>query len=281
MGEDRPSTARGRELGDALRVAIKKAGVTGKFIAEKLDWSETKLSHMLSGRRGVSEADIAALLALTGVVGERREELLELCRESHKQGWWQRHKSRLPAPLRTLIAQEDAATALHEYQSMVIPGLLQTAEYMRELLRASTKLPEREIDELVTARLARQGLLSRHDPPSFTFYIDEYALRREGPGPEVMAEQLGHLARLSKRKHISIRVIPGSSFHAGTTGSFRLTTFPAMTPVVRVESAISILFIEKDDEVKVYQDILEELDSLALGAEESRMRIAHWATDLE
>lgn len=90
-------------------MAIKQSGLSSRGIADRLDWSETKVSHMLSGSRKTSVTDVAALLALTGVVGERREELLDLCRESDRQGWWwRRHVSKLPVPMRTLLAQEEA-----------------------------------------------------------------------------------------------------------------------------------------------------------------------------
>lgn len=165
---------------------------------------------------------------------------------------------------------------IREHQSVVIPGLLQTAEYTRVLLRASTKFSDEEIEKYVAARMARQAILSRRNPPSCTFYIDEYALRRSGPGAEVMMEQLRHLNWLARRPHICLRIIPGSRFHAGTTGAFRLIEFETMNPLVWLESAVSLLFIEQDAEVKIYQDTLVELDSVALTAEESQALILEW-----
>ena len=199
----REPTIRSRELGEGLRQAMQHAGLTGKQAAQALDVSPSFVSMLLSGKRATSEADIAAFLGVCRVKGPERDRLLALRREQDTPGWFQQHGSRLPQQLITLIDHENKAVTISDFQPMVVPGLLQTAEYARALIQETVNVPPGEVDGRVAARLARQSLFSRDRPAAFTYYLHEFALRLPVGGPVVMAEQLEHLRRMSTRSYLT------------------------------------------------------------------------------
>src|SRR5437588_1720926 len=168
---DQESTVRARELGAALRRAIGEARLEQKAVAHRLGWSQTKMSNMLSGRRGASVEDVAAVLAICGVKGAERDRLLRICREAGEPGWWQRHGPHLPKELRTFIEHEDVAVAIQSFEPQLVPGLLQTADYMRAVMQASATFPMHEIEERTAARLARQAIFERLHPPRFDYFL--------------------------------------------------------------------------------------------------------------
>jgi transcriptional regulator with XRE-family HTH domain len=277
----REPTIRSRELGDGLRQAMEQAGLTGKQAAQTLGWSPSFVSMLLSGKRGASEVDIAALLGVCRVKGPERDRLLALCREQDTPGWFQQHGSRLPKQLVTLIDHENKAVAISDFQPMVMPGLLQTGEYAGALIRETGNVPPGEVDDRVAARLARQSLFTRVHPARFTFYLHEFALRLPVGGPAVMAEQLHHLLRMSRRSYLTLRVVPAArGGHAGIAGPFKLMEFAEFKPVAYLDSETACLFLEKPEEIAAYRRILGALADTALGEGESRELIAALATEL-
>jgi transcriptional regulator with XRE-family HTH domain len=279
--QDREPTVRSRELGEGLRHAMTQAGLNGKQAAHLLGWSPSWVSRLLSGKRGGREVDVSAFLAVCRVTGTERDRLLGLCREQDSPGWLQQHGSRLPQQLRTFIDHENKAVTVGDFQATVVPGLLQTGDYARALLREASRVPIFEIDDRVAARLARQNLLSRDRPPQFSFYLHEFVLRLPVGGPAVMADQLHHLLRMSVRPHLTLRVVPASlGAHAATAGSFIIMEFAEFRPVTYLESETSSLFLERQEETQAYRSILGALAETALGEGESRELIATVATEL-
>jgi transcriptional regulator with XRE-family HTH domain len=277
----REPTIRSRELGDGLRQAMEKAGLTGKQAAQTLSWSPSFVSMLLAGKRGTSEVDIAAFLGMCRVKNPERDRLLALCREQENPGWLQQHGSRLPKQLLTLIDHENKAIAISDFQPMVVPGLLQTGDYARALIRETGNAPAGEIEDRVAARLARQSLFNRHRPARFAFYLHEFALRLPVGGPAVMVEQLHHLLRMSTRSYLTLRVVPAvRGGHAGIAGQFKLMEFAEFKPVAYLDSETACLFLERPEEIDAYRRILETLAETALGEGESRKLIAALATGL-
>jgi transcriptional regulator with XRE-family HTH domain len=277
----REPTIRSRELGEGLRQAMQDAGLSGKQTAQLLDVTPSYVSMLLAGKRGASELDIAAFLGACRVKGPERERLLALCREQDNPGWLQQHGARLPKQLATLIDHENKAVQISDFQPMVVPGLLQTSDYARALIRETGNVPPDEIDDRVAARLARQSLFSRERPARFTFYLHEYALRLPVGGPAVMREQLAHLLRMARRPYLTLRVVHAArGGHAGIAGAFKLMEFAEFKPVAYLDSETACLFLEKKEEIAAYRRILAGLADTALGEGESTQLIAALATGL-
>ncbi len=277
---DREPTIRSRELGEGLRRAMKRAGINGNQAARQLDLSPTMISRLLSGHRHPTVAQVAGFLGMCRVMGAERDRLLALCDEQHVPGWLQQHGSRLPRQLVTLIDHETKAVVIGDFQSTVVSGLLQTGDYARAVISRIANVPADEVDDRVTARLARQSLFGRDRPVRFTFYVHEFVLRLPVGGLAVMADQLHHLQQMSLRPHITLRVVPAAfGAHAATAGSFTLMEFAEFKPVVYVESETSSLFLETPQESKAYRSILAALADAALDEGESRELIATLATE--
>ncbi|MGH3770939.1 MAG: helix-turn-helix domain-containing protein [Pseudonocardiaceae bacterium] len=279
--QDHEPTIRSRELGEGLHRAMKDAKLNQKSAAQKLGWSQSRVSRLLSGKRGGSEVDVSAFLAIVQVTGAERDRLLGICREQNTPGWLQQHGARLPQQLRTLIDHEDKAVTYSDVQTIVVPGLLQTAEYAHALISRVVNVPTEEVNDRVAARLGRQNLFTRAHPAKFTFYLHEAALRLPVGGPEVIAEQLRHLLHKATRPYLKLRVIPVShGAHAALAGPFTFMEFAEFRPVVYLESETSCVFLEKPEQITAYRRILRELAKTALSEEESRELIATLATEL-
>ncbi|TDQ05000.1 helix-turn-helix protein [Labedaea rhizosphaerae] len=257
------------------------ARLTGKAAAHQLDWDESKISRMLSGKRPGSEVDTAALLALCRVHGEERNRLLSLARDQSTQGLLRQHGSHLPKEVAELVEHENLAVELINYEGVGVPGLLQTDEYATAVITALPNVPRSEIQERVAIRLARQALLSAPGSRNFTFYLHEFVLRLPVGGPAVMSAQLHKLLQLSVRLNITIRVLPAElGAHAAFCGSFMFLEFADFHPVIYLESDTSSLFLEKQEESTAYRQIIASLAGNALDVGQSRELISQVAVEL-
>lgn len=275
---DLEPTIRSRELGIALQRAAEAKGLRGTQVARKLGWSQSKMSRLYSGKRGSSNVeDISAVLAICGIHSPKRDELLDMARRAFEKGWWQEYGDRLPPELRTLSSYEDAAIAITNFETTVIPGLLQTTDYMRALMRNTPAIPPGEIEERIDARYKRQLIFERAHPAKFMFYIDEYAILRHGPGEEILREQIHHLLRMAIRPYITIRIIPDAvGFHAGQE-PFKIMEFTEFHPVVFRENQTSVLFLERADTIAGYRRIVQHLDTVAIDERQSLEALANLA----
>ena len=163
--KDREPTVRGREVGDFLRRAMKDAGFTGEEMARKLDWSGSRVSRLLSGKRGGSDMDVSAFLAVCGVRSKERERMVKLCREGQLSGYLQQYGTGLPKQVRILIDHENHATEIKVFAAILVPGLVQTAEYARQVIGGCVNVPPGEVNDRVSARLGRANLFTRDRPP--------------------------------------------------------------------------------------------------------------------
>lgn len=135
------------------------------------------------------------------------------------------------------LQAEGEAQSLRIWSQTLIPGLLQTAEYARALfLAAQTDTSDDVIDALIAARLARQVILDRIDPPDIVVVLDEAVLHRLIGSPQVMHDALIHVAELSRRPYIVVQVVPASNgANAGLSGAFDVAASDAMPETLRME----------------------------------------------
>lgn len=279
MDDDEP-TVRSRELGLALHRAMQVAGMNQSTLAGKLKWVPSRVSRMLSGKRRVSLVDMSAVLAVLDITGPKRQELLRIAADAAQPGWWQEYGDRLPPELRTLSDHESAAISITNFETAVIPGLLQTAGYMAALIAVAPSIPAGEVEERVQARQRRKEVFEREHPATFRFFVDEYVVRRTGAGREIMSGQVHHLLRMSVRPNVEIRIIPdGVGFHAGRQ-SFHLMEFTEISPVVHIEDQTSVLFLERPDTVAAYRRNVTALSRVALDEGHSRAWLATLASEL-
>lgn len=279
-------TAGRRRLRTALRAAREDASLTQEFVAEKMDWSLSKLIRIETGRVSVSTNDVKALLQLYQIDGtEIADELIALARVARQKPWWQDSRSSIPAHYAQYIGLEAEASAMRCFQSSVIPGLVQTEAYARAVVtnRTPGQIRPDERDTRVDVRMRRKAeVLGRDEPPQFDIILDEAVLRRAIGGALVHHEQLGHLVALAEAPTITIQVVPFSAGAMTAAGSFVILQFPdeADDDVVYLESALLENFIERPTETAPYHDEFSWLRSIALPPADSLSFITRVANEL-
>ncbi|MCA1706622.1 MAG: DUF5753 domain-containing protein, partial [Actinobacteria bacterium] len=197
----------------------------------------------------------------------------ELGRDGEQQGWLQPYHSELPEEYTTYIGFEAEARSVSNYESLFVPGLLQTEDYARAVIKGVLPMAgEEEVERSVRARMDRQYLLSKADPLKLWAIVDEAALHRQVGGPDVMRAQLAHLLTAAGQPHVTFQVIPYSAgAHPGMPGSFVVLDFPnpADADVVYIDSLAGDLFLEKEVELRRYSLMFEHLRAVALSPEHS------------
>jgi hypothetical protein len=235
----------------------------------------------IGDRLVASSEDVAALLALYGVTGEERDRLLTLAREADQPGWWETRHPGLPSQLTALIGFESQAAQITDVALVVLPGLLQTADYARAVMDAAG-IPAMQAETRVATRLGRQAALSRPNPPEYLAILDEAVLRRPIGGRTAMAAQLRHVLTIIERPNIEVMVVPHDrGAHAGLAGSFVLLTFPKAPAIVHLEHKRSSLFLDDPEDVAAFIKAAHLLQDVAFDPIRSAEFIATVATEYE
>lgn len=262
-------TARQRRLMAELIRLREGSGLSRAQVAERVGATDSTLWRYETGATRPKPGDVAILLDVYGIHGAEREELIEMAKHARKRGWWHRHRQSLKPGFDSYIGLEAAASVVRTFQTLVVPGILQTEGYARAIIEqtAITSVPD-QVDEKVLVRLSRQELLTREDDPlQVVAVLDEAVLHRQVGGPEVMSEQIRHLLELTRRPNVTIRVVPFTQgAHAGMDGPFYLLEFAeqADPDLVYLEQAGSGLVPEDPEEVRRYTLMLGSLLSRAL-----------------
>jgi transcriptional regulator with XRE-family HTH domain len=250
-------------LGGHLRRLREEAGMTTERAAASIRGSHSKISRMEHGRVGFKDRDIADLLTLYGVgPGDEREALLRLAREANTPGWWQGYSDILPHWVEPYFGLEAAASFIREYELQFVPGLLQIEDYARAVIRLGNLPSEEEVDRRAKARISRQEILHRENPPKLWAVLDEGALRRAVGGPQVMRAQLEHLIEMCDHPAVTLQILPFSAgSHRAFGGPFTILRFmePDLRDVVYIEQLTSALYLDKPTEVDAYLQVMESV----------------------
>jgi transcriptional regulator with XRE-family HTH domain len=252
-----------RRLTAELRRLRSQTKLTQQQVAERLDWSLSKVIRIEQGKVKVRVTDLEALVRLYGVDDQTAvDDLTALARGSKK----------LPfAEYRDVVSQETIryfgyeanASTVRQFALNVIPGILQTDEYARAIFD-TYQVPPEQAEKLLQSRRDRRTLLDRAEPPALFVVIDEAALRRTIGGADVMARQIDHLVALAGRPNISIQGLPFAlGAHAGLRGSFIHLEFAGddEPDVIFIENAFGDLLYREDlDLTATYLDRFWELE---------------------
>jgi len=267
--EVRSPAVRRRELGAILRALRTQKGFTVEQAAAQLMFSMSKLSRMETGHGVAGPRDIRDLCDLYGVTeAAERERMMQLAREGKQAGWWQGYD----LPYSTYVGLEAEAIAISDFQSSVVPGLLQTADYARAGHEgAMPRLSSEEIERRIEAKLTRQGLLTQANPPSFRTVLDEAALHRMVGGRRVMGTQLERLIEAAHLPNVTIQIIPFTlGAHPAVESNFNILEMPAPTPgVVFVEGLVGSIYLERSDDLERYREVFESLQTIALSPKDT------------
>ncbi len=280
-----PPTVRSRRLAFELRRLREAAGVTREQVSEETGINPATLyrHETATASSRPQRRTMIALLNMYGVTDQQRADLLALSRESDVQGWLRPYHAELPEHYTAYISFEAEARTVRNYESLFIPGLLQTEDYARAVIRGNLPMASQtEIDQRVQARVERQALLAKHDPLRLWAVVDEAALHRQVGGPKVWQRQLAKIAEAAAEPHITVQVIPyAAGAHAGMLGSFVLMDFPnaADPEIIYVESMAGDLFLEAQADIRRYRLSFDNLAAVALSPDGSTNLIASLAAE--
>jgi transcriptional regulator with XRE-family HTH domain len=251
-------------VGAKLRRLRTDLGLSREEAAEAIRASEWKIHRLENGQVGFKERDLVDLLARYQVADpDEVEELLAMAREANAPGWWQRYTDVLPQWFRAYVDLESAATLIRTYEGQLVPGLLQTDDYMRAVIHGA-HLDEsvEDVGRRVRLRMARQTLLTREHSPRLWAVVDEAALRRPVGGREVMRGQVERLIEAAKLPNVTLQVLGfDSGAHQGMVGSFSVLRFPDqdLPDIVYLEHLTSASYLSKPEEVDRYLHVMESI----------------------
>ncbi|MFR9722714.1 helix-turn-helix domain-containing protein [Streptomyces sp. MS19] len=278
-------TARQVRLGTELRRLRERAGRTAREAAAMLGTDQGKISHIESGRIGVSEERIRRL---TDFYACRDEELVEaLCaiaREHRGQFWWDEYRGILAPLWMDMCELEHHAVSMRIFHTVSVPGLLQTEEYARALFTgALVELPPEEVELRTRHRMRRKVVLEREHPPPFDVFLHEAALRMRIGGRQVMRRQLARLMADAEQPNITLRVVPFTNENY----------FEAIQPVLYADGVVPQLdtvqvdaatgggsFIDSEAQLERYRLFFGRCGKFSLDPGESRQLIHHIAREL-
>ncbi|WP_185930943.1 MULTISPECIES: helix-turn-helix domain-containing protein [unclassified Streptomyces] len=268
-------TARRRRLSIELKKLREQSALTCAQVGQALDWSGSKVNRMETGSGRVQPSDVDALCRFYGTSDELREFLKSLAREAKTRGWWQVHGAGVPEWFNIYIGLEQDASTLRQYQCELLPGLMQTEAYARELHTIGAHLSAEDIDRAVRVRLERQEMLTRPDSPEAWFIVNEGAVRNVIGDRELMREQLERLLDSAALPSVTLQVLAFDSGTYPAIGSFTMLGFPAPEDpdLVYRDGITDAVYLEGEQHVREYTRAFDGLRAAALSPQRSAQLI--------
>ncbi|NNH72475.1 helix-turn-helix domain-containing protein [Nocardia uniformis] len=232
-------------------------------------------SQVSNGTRILTEDKLRALLNIYGCDEAEQDELLALRAVLKERGWWMKYPALLSPEMQRLFGLEHGARSIRCYNSLLIPGLLQSRGYARAIIAANTMIRPFEVDQHLAIRMQRQHRLAGDDPLHLTAVFSQAALIQQTGGPDVLREQLHHLVRLIEDHPdtIEIRVIPFTAAEGAALGgsTYHLLDFPSthLPTVEWSETALQGNIIEDQSEVNGLSYAFRQALTHTLSADDS------------
>jgi transcriptional regulator with XRE-family HTH domain len=284
-------TVRRRRLAAELRRL--RGNRTGSQVSRGIGWSATKISRAESGHESIPPSEVEKLLDFYGVEEPLRGRLLELAEDATQRGWWEEEEfvEALNPEYREFIGLEAEAVSCLQWQADVIPGLLQTEDYARQLSDAWQTVvpttPPAVLDRFVRARMLRQERLT-HDPVLELFVVlDEAVLLKRVGHRGIMRAQLERLTDVADTPNVDLRVMPLDREIALGAGSFVIMSFgsrsaaetASLGDVVSTESLNTELYVEGETDTHLYRLFFQALVKASLSPADSRHLIVSTIED--
>ena len=264
-----------RRLRAELRRARLEAGLTQDQVASAMDWSLSKLIRIENGTVNISTNDLKAILAHYKITGEERTAaFLALSRGARERSWWSGYRDVASPRLLQMIEYEAASIITRNFQPLLVPGLLQTEAYARNVYqRLNPQESASRLESLVEVRMRRQELLSRSDAPLLFFIIAQAVVQRVVGGNAAMRRQLSQLIELAAMPNLTIEVVPfEAGAHPGLLGSFLIYEFPdaADDDALYLEGPTGdLLSRDNPEEILSFREKFEQIRQISLGPEAS------------
>ncbi|MEU0808254.1 helix-turn-helix transcriptional regulator [Streptomyces sp. NPDC005970] len=275
-------TAFQARLGAELRKMREAAGMTAREAAERVGTTSAQMSHVESGRAGISAERVRQMATHYACLEEELIAELAAMATDRGKGWWEEFRGHLAHGALDLAELESRSCYMRTLQAVYIPGLLQTKDYMRSLMAYGLPEPTpHHLDVLVDFRMRRQRVLERDTPPSFEAVICESALRTRVADRDVARRQLQYVLEQSERPNITVRVIPFDVDGFGGAGNSMLY---AGGPVPKLDTvqldALRMILLDAESQLVRFRLLLDKALGFALPPEESRDLIRRITVEL-
>lgn len=291
-GDDGSSFVRKWQLAEMLKGFRESAALTQAQAVEQLrrtgsgKWSGPKLSRVENHEQSVRVSEVAQLLEVYGVEEKEHADVLRLAELARQRDWRAAYGPDVSEVFRGMVSVEAGATAIRQFHTTLVPGLLQTVDYARAIITACTWRTgsAAELERGVARRMTRQHILHRADPPHLHVILDESVLLRVVGGRTVMRDQMRRLVDLFASENVTLQVLSlESGGGPGVDGPFRLISLPRPTPdVLYGEGPHSVnLPVTDSDDVRACTLRFGMLSQLALSSTESAERIEEAARSFE
>jgi transcriptional regulator with XRE-family HTH domain len=262
-------------IGHELRLTRERAGMKQVEAGKVLGCSQAKINYLETGKTQQKPAEVTKLLKAYGVDVEHLDRLASLAGRADQSVWWAPFSDALPDWFKTFVGLEGLAVSQSTYESLLLPGQLQTPEYATALLENNLRVPPMDVAQVVRARMARQRLTDDSNPLRLRAVIEEGVLDRIVGGPGVMRGQLAHLLDLTRRDNVELRVLPiAVAVHDGLAGDFLLLDFDEAQSIGYIEYPTGAIYVQDQAEVATYALAVERLCAAALSRQDSAEAIA-------
>jgi transcriptional regulator with XRE-family HTH domain len=259
---------------------------SGRAVAKDLGWSTSKVSRYELGRSTLPLEEVEKMLDLYRVADPERAQLLFLAREANERGWWEDYAEALTGEYQAIIGLEAEAASAAIWAVEIVPGLLQTEDYARQVhlaYQAVVPITPGIIETRVKVRMIRQQVLTRDPPLELSVVLDESVLLRPIGKPRLMYAQLQHLLRMVDLPNIELRVLPLSKERL-ITNSFSIFGFNSigetggLRDVVATESTVgSDLYVEGETDTYFHRLVFQSLVDASCSPSESQVLIQQTA----
>lgn len=282
----RAPTIRLRRLAAELRRLRVEAKLTVEAVTAETGLDQSSLYRIERAQNKPQRRTVMTLLQLYQVDKERQTTLLGWLKESGQTGWFQAYEPYLLEQYQAYVAFEHEAESLKNYESLFIPGLLQTADYARAIITgagAGRSLDADAVQRRIDVRMRRQSVLTRPVPMQLHAVVDEAAIRRELGGVPIMRDQLDHLVQVCAMPNVRVQVVPfEAGVYPGMLGSFVVMDFPDPfdAPLVYVDGLAGDIFLESGDDVARFARMFDAIAKAALSQAQSRKLIQEAAKSL-
>jgi len=273
---------------ERLRV---RRGLSREQAADELQRSRVTIGRMEDGHESVRyrDSDVKTMLDVYQATPEERALMLALTAETRngkRKSWWHDYtETTLPEWFGLYVTLEDSAERISQYESELIPGLLQTPEYAAELVRIESggMASDSDVERRVRVRQERQELLVHPRAPRLDVIFNEAVIRRPFGGNTVMVAQLAHVVEVTQWTNVTVRIVPFSAGgHAGAgANAFAILDFPEdrrtgellEPPLVYLDTMTAGMYLQKPEEVDTYRRAWDDLRKKALDTEASKNMI--------
>ncbi|MFD5555824.1 helix-turn-helix domain-containing protein [Streptomyces sp. NPDC127068] len=276
MSEPRSAPTVGQVvLGRRLQDLRERAGLKREEAAQLLRVAPATVRRMENAEVALKIPYVQLLLKAYGVADEEADTFVTLAEDANRPGWWQRFHEVLPGWFSMHVSLEGSASLIRTYEPHFVPGLLQTEDYARAVLRSGAvgqTRPE-DIEGHVALRMQRQDLLTREDAPRLWVVMDETVLRRPAGGPEVMRDQIDKLLDRTALPNVTLQIAQFESGpHPGTYGPFVLFRFtmPELPDMVYSEYLTGAVYLDARPEVARHLEVMDRMAAQAATAHRTK-----------